>query len=89
MIVKNVFGFEQIVGGSLGSIIIIGVQCGLFLNEVGMGSVLNVAVIVYVLYLVKQGFIQMFGVFFDIFIVCILIVFIILLYSVMFKGDGI
>lgn len=30
-----------------------GVKCGLFLNEVGMGSVLNVVVIVIISYLVK------------------------------------
>lgn len=37
-IVKNAFGVEQVVGGGLGSIIIIGAKRGLFTNEAGMGS---------------------------------------------------
>ncbi len=40
-IVKNAFGIEQIVGGGLGGIIVIGAQRGLFSNEAGMGSAPN------------------------------------------------
>lgn len=42
-IVKNAFGVEQVVGGGLGSIIIIGAKRGLFTNEAGMGSAPNAA----------------------------------------------
>lgn len=83
LIVKSVFGFEQVVGGLIGyvvsQVIVIGVKCGLFLNEVGMGSVLNVVVIVSMCYFVMQGLIQMFGVFVDMIVICSVIVFVILL----------
>ena len=88
-IVKNAFGFEQIVGGSLGSIIIIGAQRGLFSNEAGMGSAPNAAAAAHVSHPAKQGLIQTLGVFFDTFIVCTSTAFIILLYSFTPKGDGI
>nr|MDH3163542.1 amino acid carrier protein [Bacillus licheniformis] len=41
MIVKDAFGIEQIAGGTLGKIIIIGAKRGLFSNEAGMGSAPN------------------------------------------------
>ncbi|USY34598.1 alanine/glycine:cation symporter family protein [Bacillus velezensis] len=88
-IVKNAFGLEQIVGGSLGSIIIIGAQRGLFSNEAGMGSAPNAAATAHVSHPAKQGLIQTLGVFFDTFIVCTSTAFIILLYSFTPKGDGI
>lgn len=40
-------------GGLIGVMLINGVKCGLFFNEVGMGSVFNVVVIVVMSYLVK------------------------------------
>ncbi|KXZ15114.1 sodium:alanine symporter [Bacillus nakamurai] len=88
-IVKNAFGLQQIAGGSLGSIIIIGAQRGLFSNEAGMGSAPNAAATAHVSHPAKQGLIQTLGVFFDTFIVCTSTAFIILLYSVTPKGDGI
>ncbi|WNV81616.1 alanine/glycine:cation symporter family protein [Bacillus atrophaeus] len=88
-IVKNAFGIEQIVGGGLGGIIIIGAQRGLFSNEAGMGSAPNAAATAHVSHPAKQGLIQTLGVFFDTFIVCTSTAFIILLYSVTPKGDGI
>ncbi|QJC88806.1 alanine:cation symporter family protein [Bacillus inaquosorum] len=88
-IVKNAFGIEQIVGGGLGGIIVIGAQRGLFSNEAGMGSAPNAAATAHVSHPAKQGFIQTLGVFFDTFIVCTSTAFIILLYSVTPKGDGI
>ncbi|MCY7783609.1 MULTISPECIES: alanine/glycine:cation symporter family protein [unclassified Bacillus (in: firmicutes)] len=88
-IVKNAFGIEQIVGGGLGGIIVIGAQRGLFSNEAGMGSAPNAAATAHVSHPAKQGFIQTLGVFFDTFIVCTSTAFIILLYSVAPKGDGI
>ncbi|TDY53076.1 alanine/glycine:cation symporter family protein [Bacillus subtilis] len=88
-IVKNALGFEQVVGGGIGAIIVIGAQRGLFSNEAGMGSAPNAAATAHVSHPAKQGFIQTLGVFFDTFIVCTSTAFIILLYSVTPKGDGI
>ncbi|MCY9136140.1 alanine:cation symporter family protein [Bacillus atrophaeus] len=88
-IVKNAFGIEQIIGGGLGGIIVIGAQRGLFSNEAGMGSAPNAAATAHVSHPAKQGLIQTLGVFFDTFIVCTSTAFIILLYSVTPKGDGI
>lgn len=88
-IVKNALGFEQVVGGGIGGIIVIGAQRGLFSNEAGMGSAPNAAATAHVSHPAKQGFIQTLGVFFDTFIVCTSTAFIILLYSVTPKGDGI
>ncbi|MED3386929.1 alanine/glycine:cation symporter family protein [Bacillus subtilis] len=88
-IVKNALGFEQVVGGGMGGIIVIGAQRGLFSNEAGMGSAPNAAATAHVSHPAKQGFIQTLGVFFDTFIVCTSTAFIILLYSVTPKGDGI
>ncbi|WGD82850.2 alanine/glycine:cation symporter family protein [Bacillus subtilis] len=88
-IVKNAFGVEQVVGGGLGSIIIIGAKRGLFTNEAGMGSAPNAAATAHVSHPAKHGFIQTLGVFFDTFIVCTSTAFIVLLYSLTPKGDGI
>ncbi|MCP6733124.1 alanine/glycine:cation symporter family protein [Bacillus subtilis] len=88
-IVKNALGFEQVVGGGIGGIIVIGAQRGLFSNEAGMGSAPNAAATAHVSHPAKQGFIQTLGVFFDTFIICTSTAFIILLYSVTPKGDGI
>ncbi|HCJ7961754.1 TPA: alanine:cation symporter family protein, partial [Klebsiella pneumoniae] len=81
-IVKNALGFEQVVGGGIGGIIVIGAQRGLFSNEAGMGSAPNAAATAHVSHPAKQGFIQTLGVFFDTFIICTSTAFIILLYSV-------
>ncbi len=58
MIVKDAFGIEQIAGGTLGSIIIIGAKRGLFSNEAGMGSAPNAAATANVSHPAKQGFIK-------------------------------
>lgn len=54
-----------------------------------MGSAPNAAATAHVSHPAKQGFIQTLGVFFDTFIICTSTAFIILLYSVTPKGDGI
>jgi putative sodium/glutamine symporter len=79
LIVKNAFGFEQAVGGSLGAAIMHGVKRGLFSNEAGMGSAPNVAATATTSHPVKQGLIQAFGVLTDTLIVCTSTAFIILL----------
>lgn len=57
MIILNVFDFLVVVGGMFGSIVfkimLMGIKCGLFLNEVGMGFVLNLVVIFDVKYFVS------------------------------------
>ncbi|WHY03669.1 alanine/glycine:cation symporter family protein [Neobacillus sp. DY30] len=79
LIVKNAFGFEQAVSGSLGAAIMHGVKRGLFSNEAGMGSAPNVAATATTSHPVKQGLIQAFGVLTDTLIVCTSTAFIILL----------
>ncbi|KAA6451981.1 alanine/glycine:cation symporter family protein [Bacillus swezeyi] len=81
MIVKDAFGFEQIAGGTLGSIIIIGAKRGLFSNEAGMGSAPNAAATANVSHPAKQGFIQTLGVFFDTMVICSATAFMILLFN--------
>lgn len=78
LIVKNAFGFEQAVGGSLGAALMHGVKRGLFSNEAGMGSAPNVAATATTSHPVKQGLIQAFGVLTDTLIVCTSTAFIIL-----------
>ncbi|MDA1475211.1 alanine/glycine:cation symporter family protein [Bacillus changyiensis] len=81
IIIKNAFGIEQIAGGTLGQIIIIGAQRGLFSNEAGMGSAPNAAATANVSHPAKQGFIQTLGVFFDTIMICSATAFMILLYN--------
>lgn len=90
MVVKSVFGWYEVVVGGIGVVIFNGFKCGLFFNEVGMGLVFNVVVLVmfYLLYLVFQGYVQMVGVFIDILLICIVFVVIILLVGLQ-EGEGI
>ncbi|WFA07167.1 alanine/glycine:cation symporter family protein [Bacillus sp. HSf4] len=81
MIVKDAFGIEQIAGGTLGSLIIIGAKRGLFSNEAGMGSAPNAAATANVSHPAKQGFIQTLGVFFDTIVICSATAFMILLFN--------
>ena len=41
LIVKSAFGYEQVVGGSIGAALMNGIKRGLFSNEAGMGSAPN------------------------------------------------
>src|SRR5699024_7032855 len=65
--------------GALGSIMLIGVQRGLFSNEAGIGSVPNAAATASASHPAKQGFVQALGVYFDTILVCSITAFIILL----------
>lgn len=78
LIVKNAFGLEQAVGGSLGAALMNGVKRGLFSNEAGMGSAPNAAATAVTSHPVKQGLIQAFGVLTDTLIICTSTAFIIL-----------
>lgn len=79
IIFQNAFGFEQIVGGTFGGVVMLGIKRGLFSNEAGMGSAPNVAATAEVSHPVKQGLIQSLGVFTDTLLICTATAFMILL----------
>ena len=70
MIISNAFGVGQFAGGTLGTIVMIGIKRGLFSNEAGEGSAPNAAATATVSHPVKQGLIQALGVFTDTLVVC-------------------
>lgn len=78
LIVGNAFGWEQALGGGVGSALMQGIRRGLFSNEAGMGSAPNVAATAEVSHPVKQGLIQTLGVFTDTLVICSCTAFIIL-----------
>lgn len=78
LIIGNAFGWEQVLGGSVGAALMQGIKRGLFSNEAGMGSAPNVAATAHVSHPVKQGLIQTLGVFTDTLIICTCTAFIIL-----------
>ncbi len=79
VIITDAFGIHQVTGGSVGTMIMIGVKRGLFSNEAGEGSAPNVAATAAVSHPVKQGLIQALGVFTDTLLVCSCTAFIILI----------
>lgn len=85
-IVNNALGFESVVGGGIGAIMLQGVRRGLFSNEAGMGSVPNAAATAAVSHPVKQGLVQSLGVYFDTLLVCSITAFIVLLSDPVFGG---
>lgn len=82
LIVENAFGFNEILGGTMGSAISMGVKRGLFSNEAGEGSTPNAAATASVSHPVKQGLIQALGVYTDSILVCTATAFIILVSDV-------
>lgn len=87
LIVKNAFGFDQALGGGVGTAIIIGFKRGLFSNEAGEGSAPNAAATATTSHPVKQGLIQALGVFTDTLLICSCTAFIILCSGV-FNNDS-
>ena len=65
-------------GGAIGTVILIGVQRGMFSNEAGLGSAPNAGASAAVTHPAKQGFVQSLGVYFDTLVVCSITAFIIL-----------
>lgn len=65
----NAFDFQQLGGGFLGSMIVIGIQRALFATEAGMGSAPNAAASAHTSHPVKQGIAQSFIVLLDI-VIC-------------------
>lgn len=77
-IYTQAFGFNEVVGAALGTIIMYGVKRGMFSNEAGLGSAPNAGATAAVTHPVKQGLVQTLGVYFDTFLVCSITAFIIL-----------
>ena len=70
MIFQYAFSAPALIGGGIGSIIMVGLKRGVFSNEAGLGSVANLAGTADATHPVKQGLIQSFGVIVDTIIVC-------------------
>ena len=77
-IYTQAFGFNEVVGAALRTIIMTGVKRGMFSNEAGLGSAPNAGASAAVTHPVKQGLVQTLGVYFDTFLVCSITAFIIL-----------
>ncbi|WP_062385827.1 alanine/glycine:cation symporter family protein [Demequina iriomotensis] len=69
---------EAVAGGAIGTVILTGVQRGMFSNEAGFGTAPNAAASAATTHPVKQGLVQTLGVYFDTFFVCSITAFIIL-----------
>lgn len=87
MIIAHAFGWEQVFGGGVSAALMQGIRRGLFSNEAGMGSAPNGAATADVSHPVKQGFIQMLGVFTDTLLICSSTAFIILVAEVPMNGS--
>lgn len=88
LIISSALGWNQAFGGMIGVAMMNGIKRGLFSNEAGEGSAPNVAATADVSHPVKQGLIQVFGVFVDTLIICTCTAFIILFSGVPFGGDN-
>ena len=77
-IFTEAFGFNEVVGATIGTIILTGVKRGMFSNEAGLGSAPNAGASAAVTHPVKQGLVQTLGVYFDTFLICSITAFIIL-----------
>lgn len=87
LIIENAFGIKQVVGGSLGAAVLMGIKRGLFSNEAGMGSAPNAAATANVTHPAKQGLIQTLGVFTDTILICSATSFIVLISGSYLKND--
>jgi AGCS family alanine or glycine:cation symporter len=79
IIFSNAFNGHAVAGGSIGTVIAIGIRRGLFSNEAGLGSAPAAAAAASTSHPVKQGLIQSFSVFTDTIIVCTATAFIVVL----------
>ncbi|SEI89356.1 alanine/glycine:cation symporter family protein [Demequina mangrovi] len=77
-IVHDAVTGEAVAGGALGTVILTGVQRGMFSNEAGFGTAPNAAASAATTHPVKQGLVQSLGVYFDTLFVCSITAFIIL-----------
>lgn len=79
LILSDAFSVQKMAAGTLGATVMIGARRGLFSNEAGMGSAPNAAATAHTSHPVKQGYVQMFGVFVDTLLICSCTAFIVLL----------
>ncbi len=70
MIFQYAFSGPAIIGGGIGTVIMVGLKRGVFSNEAGLGSIANIAGTAHTTHPVKQGLMQSFGVIVDTLIVC-------------------
>lgn len=87
-IFTNAFTGKAAVGGTLGGIVLAGVQRGLFSNEAGMGSTPNAGASASTDHPFKQGLVQTLGVYVTTLLICSATAFIILCSGVT-EGEGI
>ena len=87
-IYTQAFGFNEVLGAAVGTIIMTGVKRGMFSNEAGLGSAPNAGASAAVTHPVKQGLVQTLGVYFDTFLVCSITAFIILVSTPDLAGAG-
>lgn len=91
MIFQYAFEAPSVIGGAVGSIVVVGLKRGVFSNEAGLGSIANIAATADIKHPVKQGMIQSFGVLVDTLIVCSFTAFVVLSYGtfdeIMMFGD--
>jgi alanine or glycine:cation symporter, AGCS family len=69
LIFRSAFGQEQMFGGILGSTIMWGVKRGLYANEAGQGTGAHPAAAAEVSHPAKQGLVQAFSIYLDVFLV--------------------
>ncbi len=77
-ILEDAVSGRAVAGGALGTVILTGVQRGMFSNEAGFGTAPNAAASAATTHPVKQGLVQSLGVYFDTLFVCSITAFIIL-----------
>ena len=77
-IFTQAFGPNEVLGATLGYIVLTGVKRGMFSNEAGLGSAPNAGASAAVTHPVKQGLVQSLGVYFDTLLVCSITAFTIL-----------
>lgn len=70
---------EAVAGGALGTVIVTGVQRGMFSSEAGLGTAPNAAATAATTHPVKQGLVQSLGVYFDTLLVCTITAMIVLI----------
>lgn len=69
LIFKSAFGAESLFGGIIGSAVMWGVKRGLYANEAGQGTGAHPAAAAEVSHPVKQGLVQAFSIYLDVFLV--------------------
>ncbi|KYD24973.1 sodium:alanine symporter family protein [Geobacillus sp. B4113_201601] len=69
LIFKSAFGAEQVFGGIIGSAVMWGVKRGLYANEAGQGTGAHPAAAAEVSHPAKQGLVQAFSIYLDVFLV--------------------